>query len=120
MVDAPSAFAGTWAVLKGVLNEVTTGKMLGLSLGGAWEDHGMIMGRWDNFLEVMSQVKWKPGIDLVFQILQFLCQPSVRDDLDDLDDLNPFATEGSSRGSAPVIAREMRLGGSGENCVNQM
>ena len=34
MVDAPSAFAGTWAVLKGVLNEVTTGKMLGLSLGG--------------------------------------------------------------------------------------
>ena len=106
MVDAPSAFAGTWAVLRGVLNEVTTGKMLGLSLGRSWEDHGMIMGRsWEDgnlFLEVMSLVKWKPGIDLVFQILKFLCQPS-RDDLDDLDDLNPFATEGSSRGSAPVI-----------------
>lgn len=28
MVDAPSAFAGTWAVLKGVLNEVTTGKIV--------------------------------------------------------------------------------------------
>jgi hypothetical protein len=55
MVDAPSAFAGTWAVLKGVLNEVTTGKMLGLSLGGAWED-GKIMGRsWESFLE-MSQL----------------------------------------------------------------
>lgn len=28
MVDAPSAFAGTWAVLRGVLNEVTTGKIV--------------------------------------------------------------------------------------------
>ena len=101
MVDAPSAFAGTWAVLKGVLNEVTTGKMLGLSLGGAWED-GKIMGI---FLGDVP-TKWKPGIDLVFQILKFLCQPSVRDDLDDLDDLNPLPQKDQAGEAPPSSNRE--------------
>ena len=77
-----------WAVL---------GKM-----GRSWEDHGKIMGI---FLGDVP-TKWKPGIDLVFQILKFLCQPSVRDDLDDLDDLNPLPQKDQAGEAPPSSNRE--------------